>query len=110
MRREHLSRLDAATKDLARRALAAGVPTYLISDEQVCPGAREGMTGLREPESPTPRASVLSSHAGRIKTGIKRASRSRGRRAFPVAGVIAHLFGISIPRAPFGAPNPIEFL
>jgi hypothetical protein len=29
--------LDAGTKDLARQALAAGMPTYLIENEQVVP-------------------------------------------------------------------------
>ena len=30
----HRSLLDAGTKDMARQAIAAGVPTYLIDSEQ----------------------------------------------------------------------------
>jgi hypothetical protein len=33
----HRSLLDAGTKDLARQALAAGVPAYAIDDEQAVP-------------------------------------------------------------------------
>jgi hypothetical protein len=37
----HRSLLDAGAKDLARQALAAGVPTYLIADEQAVPNRLE---------------------------------------------------------------------
>jgi hypothetical protein len=45
----HRSLLDAGTKDLARQALAAGVPTYLIANEQAVPRRlKEGDSGLNE--------------------------------------------------------------
>ena len=43
----HRSLLDAGTKDLARQALAAGVPTFLIANEQAVPRRLgEGDSGL----------------------------------------------------------------
>jgi hypothetical protein len=67
----HHPPLNKAAKDLARRAItegADGSDRGRAGSAEV--GQESGRTASMSPQSPTPRASVLSSHAGRIPTWI----------------------------------------